>query len=229
MSNFSDKFGPLYAMQKGYVVESENTSDYTHKFGGSSWNIIDEQPVEDGPALLITLDLSDPKLSGLGIKSVNEIPVCSYINSDVWLHDQVYKVNNITKKVSLLSKNSTSINIFHDEDRMPNPLPEKLIRLREIKDSEYPIDEGSYWENTDEFLGGKSFLRVAGKPLWLQEPRKVCCSCNASMTHLMSIGYEGWGGPFEYIDSMPFFIGEAALYAFFCDKCSILKVISQTS
>ncbi|WIG80090.1 hypothetical protein KFZ68_08055 [Photobacterium damselae] len=229
MGNFTDKFGPQFAERKGYIVEPDNTSGYKHRFGGSSWEVVDDQPVEDGPALLIVLDLSDPKLSGLGISSVNELPICSYINSNIWVQDQVYKVSESTKEVSLLSRKELSAKILDSEDRMPNPLPEKLIDLREMKDSEYPIDEDSYWENTDDFLGGQSFFRVAGAPLWLQEPKKVSCSCKAEMKYVMSIGYEGWGGPFKYIESEPFFIGESALYAYFCDSCSELRIISQTS
>ncbi len=109
------------------------------------------------------------------------------------------------------------------------PLPERYVDLIEIEGSEYPFDENSYWENTDSFLGGQSFFRVAGNPLWLQEPQKVNCTFCSEMTHIMSIGYEGWGGPFQYIDEIPFFLGESALYVFFCDDCSEVRVISQPS
>jgi hypothetical protein len=229
MTNFSDKFGSQYSKPVGYVVEPENTSIYKHRFGGSSWKIVDAQPIDDGPALLFVLDLTDPKLSGLGVNSLKELPICSYINSDVWLQEQVYTIHNDTKEVVLLSKKTENVYTLDDEDRMPNPLPEKSVDLRAMKDSEYPLDEDSYWENTDDFLGGQSFFRVAGNPLWLQESKKVHCSCCTEMTHVMSIGYEGWGGSFQYIDEMPFFFGESALYIFFCGSCSELRVISQSS
>lgn len=229
MNNFSDKFGSQYSEPLGYIVEPESTSEYKHRFGGSSWKVIDNQPIEDGPALLFVLDLSDPKLSGFSTDSLTELPICSYINSDVWLQEQTYKINSDTKEVLLLSNNLIGANTLDDEDRLPNPLPEKAVVLREMKDSEYSIDEKSYWENTNDFLGGQSFFRVAGNPLWLQAPKSVKCSCCSEMNYVMSIGYEGWGGPFQYVDEKPFFLGESALYVHFCSSCSELKVISQLS
>lgn len=229
MEDFSKRFGSQYSMAKGYVVECEKTSDYKHRFGGSSWKIVDNTPIEDGPALLMVLDLCDPRLSGLGISSLDELPICSYINCDVWLQEQVYKVDSRTKEVLLISQKAISKGTLDDEDKMPNPLPEKFIDLREMSDLEYPIDEDSYWRNTDDFLGGRSFFRVAGNPLWLQEPKKINCSCKTQMSFIMCMGYEGWSGPFQYIDKMPFFLGESALYFYYCDSCGELRVISQTS
>jgi hypothetical protein len=72
----------------------------------------------------------------------------------------------------MVDRSMGGVNVLDNEDRMPNPLPEKVINLREMNSSEYPIDEESYWENTDDFLGGNSFFRVAGNPLWLQDPKK---------------------------------------------------------
>ncbi len=229
MTIFSDKFGSQYSKPIGYVVEPKNNLVYKHRFGGSSWKVVDALAIDDGPALLFVLDLSDPKLSGLGINSLKELPICSYINSDIWQHEQVYKINGETKEVLLLSKNTENVSILENEDRMPNPLPEKIVEIRGMKDAEYPLDEDSYWKNTDDFLGGQSFFRVAGNPLWLQELKKVHCSCCSEMNHVMSIGYEGWDGPYQYIDGMPFSLGESALYIYFCDKCSELRVISQSS
>lgn len=120
-------------------------------------------------------------------------------------------------------------NSLDEESEFPHPLPERNIDLMSLKADLYPIDEEKYWKATDDFLGGKSFFRVAGCPLWLQEPEIVKCLCNDKMVHIMSIGYENWLGPFQYLEDKPFFIGETALYAFFCDKCCILKIISQSS
>lgn len=229
MGSFSDKFGPQYAKPKGYIVEPTQNKSYKHRFGGASWQVIDPQPVEDGPALLLVLDLTDPRLSDLGITSCSELPVCSYINSDVWLHEQVYQVNSADHTVALVQKEVKSPTILGIEDRLPNPLPEKSIDLKEMEASHYPVDENLYWENTDDFLGGQTFFRVAGSALWLQETKEVSCSCDKEMKFLMGIGHEGWDGPFQYIDDAPFFLGEAALYCFFCDNCMELRVISQTT
>ncbi len=230
ISDFSDKFGASYSNSVGFIAEiSEDDADFQHLFGGESWKVIDKNPIADGPALLFVLDLNDPKLCSLDIKGLRELPICSYINSDVWLNEQTFKINANKNEVLLISKSSKNINVADVEDFLPNPLPKKGIKLRKMKDSEYPVDEKSYWENTDDFLGGGSFVRVCGSPLWLQEVSPTKCSCNSNMKHIMSIGYEGWGEDFQYIDNAPFFIGEAALYVFFCDSCLEMKVISQVS
>lgn len=225
--SFSEKFGTQYMMPKGYVVEPKASLKYKHRFGGSSWSIVDDSVVGTGPTLLFVLDLVDPKLSDL-IKpsSLDELPICSYINSDISMYEQIYKVNGETKEVLLIDKH-VSNNSFHNEDGFSIPLPERAIDLRDMVDSEYPVTEQLYWDNTDEFLGGQSFIRVMGSPLWIQEPVNMQCSCNSKMSFVMGIGYEAWNGPYQYFDREPFFLGESALYFFYCNKCHLLKVISQ--
>ena len=228
MSTSVDRFGRVYAHPPGYIVEA-GESKFKHRFGGVSWHIVSNPHSNDVPALLFVLDLADPRLSSLRTNSIPELPVCSYINCDLWRHEQIYEIHNATKEVFQLSGVTGDAYIMKDEDRLPNPLPEKKVYLREMKASEYPLDEGAYWKNTDDFLGGNTFFRLGGRPLWLQEARTVTCTCASDMKYVMSIGYEGWDGPYRYINQEPFFIGEAALYVFFCVSCLQIRVISQSS
>lgn len=229
LDKFTEKFGRKYLKPLGYIVEPSASLKYKHRFGGSSWKVFDEKKVEDGPVLLFVLDMSDPKLLGIDVGPLKELPICSYINSDVWVDEQIYKIDEKAREVFLVKKNPIEPNILDYEDRLPNPLPEKEIVLRGMQNSEYPIDEESYWKITDDFLGGDSFFRVAGSPLWLEKVEYVECSCHSEMCHIMSIGYEGWDNSFQYINDFPFFIGEAALYIYFCKNCLELKVFSQSS
>ncbi|MBV2132660.1 hypothetical protein KRX52_07560 [Pseudomonas sp. MAP12] len=221
------KFGLNYRYPAGYAVEVGEQSSYNHRFGGSSWKVIDPQPLEDGPALLLVLDLTDPRLSAMAAKHRYELPVCSYINSDLWVEEQVYRFDEESKTVWLVHKTSNECYTLPEEDRFPTPLPETRIALRELQPAELPLDEDSYWRNTDDFLGGSVVFRVMGSPLWLDAPEEVKCSCGRHMTHIVGIGYENWNGPFHFLDQIPFFLGEAALYAFACPVCPELRVISQ--
>lgn len=223
------KFGRTYRHPVGYAVEVGEQSPYNHRFGGSSWKVVDPHLVEDGPALLFVLDLSDPRFSSLATRHRCELPVCSYINSNLWVGEQVYRFDEKSKTVWLVHKASGECYMLPTDDRFPTPLPETKIALRELKQAELPLDEDSYWRNTDELLGGSAIFRVMGTPLWLDTPQEVKCSCGRHMTHLASIGYENWNGPFHFLGQVPFFIGEAALYAFACPQCPELKVISQST
>ena len=42
------KFGRTYRHPAGYAVEVGEQSTYNHRFGGSSWKVVDPHPVEDG-------------------------------------------------------------------------------------------------------------------------------------------------------------------------------------
>lgn len=229
MASYDEKFGPKFSSSPGFIVEAAKDARFGHKFGGSTWDIVDAQLVDDGPALLLTLDLSDPKLSEVSPNGLLELPIVSYINNDIWLEEQTYKIEPSSKTVTMLRKSRHVGYTLSGDDKLPQPLPERQVTLRPMNSSEYPTDEGLYWENTDEFLGGKSFLRVVGHPLWTQNECDVACRCGEKMTFVLGLGYEGWEEPFIFMEDQPLFLGEAALYAFYCDKCLELKMISQSS
>lgn len=229
MNNFSDRFGEEYIFPKGFIAIKRKASSYHHVFGGNSWGVANTLSNNDDPILLFVLDLNDPKLSSLSINGLQQLPIFSYINSDIWLEEQVYKINPDNKDVKFTHITNEINYVLPDEDKIPNPLNETSLELRDMFSSEYPLNENLYWSNLDEFLGGKSFIRVCGNPLWIQDPQKIKCTCEDDMEYVMGIGYEGYDEPFLFMDDKPFFFGETALYAFFCKKCLEVKIISQVT
>lgn len=154
--------------KKGYILETDKISKYKHIFGGESWSYLDKNPLNDKPILLFVLDLKDSKLSFLRVDGLEEIPIFSYLNSDLWYQPQIYKINPEDKSVFFTDKKNHIEYMQSDEDKIMNPIPPKCVSLREMKLSEYVTDEDSYWKNSDEFLGGDSFIRILGEPLWIQ-------------------------------------------------------------
>lgn len=61
------KYGYEYISSVAYTIELTNSNNFKHKFGGSSWKILDRNMLADGPVLLFSLDLKDPKLRDLEI------------------------------------------------------------------------------------------------------------------------------------------------------------------
>lgn len=219
------KYGPHMALTKGWIAQP-GKGEYGHRFGGDSWTIAEPNPIFGGATLLFTLDLKDPGLESLYLEETSELPLCSYINCDVWNWKQEFDIQPGSRRVRLLSR-SDSKEALDPEYMLPNPLLEKPAFLREMKKNEYPVDENSYWKACDEFLGGAKFIRVLGPPIWLQGAVRVSCSCGLAMKYVACIGYEFDDNHSGFIEDEPFFIGEGALYFFLCKKCLKLVVISQ--
>src|SRR5690606_32692180 len=151
-------FGPEYASMPGCVLVPE-ASIWRHRFGGTSWKVIDPEPSLDGPALLLVLDLSDPLLDAFGLSGF-ELPLCTYLNCDVWAHDQTYSVRYASKEVVMTRRVQVRVNELPPAHRLPNPLPERPVSLRPMTPKEYPVDEQAYWDTCDRFLGGSNFVRI---------------------------------------------------------------------
>jgi hypothetical protein len=98
-----------------------------------------------------------------------------------------------------------------------------------MNNNEYPLSEQEYWKAVDDFVGGNSFIRILGPPVWLEEPVEVDCTCGLSTRYISSIGYESPKDSGGIVGGEPFFIGEGALYFFLCDSCLITTVISQST
>lgn len=221
----ANRFGDEYAAPVGYIAVPGVGGEYGHLFGGSSWTASVDAVHEDVPALLMVLDMTDPRLSRLD-GEINALPLFSYINSDRWDERQDYRLKSDSSTVVEYACTSKGF-VQEEEDRLPVPLPETPLRLVEMDIADYPLDEDSYWRCTDEFLGGGKFIRVLGKPLWLQHPEEVVCSCGEEEEFVAAIGNESSDGPHLLLKEEPFFIGEGVLYFFYCRNCKLVSVISQ--
>lgn len=227
MSALKTRFSQLYRSQSGYISKPGD-DQYHHRFGGDSWEINTPEGC-DRPALLIVFDLNDDRLSSIGETEFCELPLCSYINSDCWIARHDYIIDFDKKKVLFHSCNNPTGFELTAEDKFTLPLPERRLCLDNMDESDYPVDEDSYWNCTDEILGGDKYIRVLGMPLWLQEPEDVRCNCGKDKTFIATIGYENWDGPYRLLDDKPFFFGEGVIYFFYCNACKSISVISQTT
>jgi len=220
------KHGPHMSIPRGWIAEP-GIDNYNHRFGGDRWTVIDPTPKFGGPTLLLTLDLKDPRLAALNLENLPELPLCSYINCNIWSFRQEYRINFKEKKVILEVRSDSSESPGLDL-LLPNPLKEKSIRLKDMKKKEYPVDEITYWKAYDEFLGGNGFVRILGPPIWLRHRENIECTCGSSVIYAASFGYQFNNEKQKFIEIQPFFIGEGALYFFICNNCTKLIVISQS-
>ena len=215
-------------MAGGAYVAIAGNDRWKHRFGGDTWRPVDANKVFDGPVLLVVLDLSDERLATLRMRGLSELALCSYINCSVWDGRQRYRICPEEKTVVLLDRDVTHPQPLAPEDMLPNPLPEKPLVLQPLPENEECINEDSYWRACDEFLGGHSFIRVLGHPVWLQHVEQELCECSRIMETFCCIGYEHYESR-TLLDGAPFFIGEGALYFSLCKECLRLTVTSQSS
>jgi hypothetical protein len=224
------KYGPHMSTPKGWIAEP-GEDNYRHRFGGNSWAITSgiDYDIDDVPALLLTLDLQDPRLKSLATPQLDELPICSFINSSFWDEKQVYEIIPQTHTVKLISSDQDNPMDNDNDDRLPLPLIEKQIRLRAMEETDYPSNEDLYWENCDKFVNGKSFIRVLGPPIWLQWVEEETCECGSPMSYVCSIGYENDTDPSGLIPNDYYFRGEGALYFFLCSNCLKIASICQST
>lgn len=222
-----NKYGSHFKNEKGYKVKV-GFKNYTHCFGGTDWAVVDKDKSFDGPTLVLTLDLNDPCVKKLKSPGLTELPLCSYLNCSVWEEEQVFKIIPEKKEVHLISKQIINPEKAVDEDKLPNPLPKKEVYLEDLNLDEYPLDEDSYWNACDTLLGGDDLIRIL-QPVWMQDVETQNCSCGEQMIFTACVGYENYEILNGFIGNIPFFLGEAALYFFFCPDCLIVKSTCQSS
>lgn len=221
-------YGRDFAGTTGWIAEI-GSSDWHHRFGGESWQVIDPEPAFGGPTLLLTTDTRQPGLDALRIPACDELPLASYANCDIWVGKQVFRISPKERQLYLISREISLPTPLSEEHRFPSPLPERSLQLRPMRDHEIPSDEQMYWRACDSFAGGDAFIRILGPPLWVDEPVEVACLCGVSAGYVASIGYENYARPSGLLDRQPFFLGESALYFFLCQKCQLLTVVSQST
>ena len=218
-------FGDRYSSPPG-VIAQIGSSNYRHRFGGCSWTVVDPRPEDGGPTLLFVLDLQDPLLDALEPKGLTELPLCSYATRDVWADAQLYLIIPTQKRVTLLQKSDPVTEACLHE--FAGVLPEKNLALAPMSDIDYPTSEDSYWQACDCFLGGTRFIRILGPPLWMDVPATVKCECQRSMDYVAALGYENIRERSAFVEG-GLFLGEGAIYWFFCAHCLAVAVISQST
>jgi hypothetical protein len=216
------EYGVHLSEPEGFIVEIGDDL-YNHKFGGSSWHIVDNLSGYS-PTLLLVLDLLDPKLKALKT-DLKELPLCSHLDCSAWTGKQHFKLNTLLKTLTLVSLEIVDFENWYAG--FTNPLSEKSIKLSPVEMLDYPITETLYWQACERFLNSDNFIRVLGSPLWMELEQKQNCSCGKSMQYICSIGHQSDLGR-GYVDDTNFYIGEGSLYFFLCPDCLLLTVISQS-
>jgi len=208
----------------GWIAQL-GVGDFPHYFGGSGWCVNDTKEIAGGPTLLLDFDLRDPRFRSLSLTGLDRLPITSYINCDLWIEPQVFQIIPETSDVVLLQRSNRRTTIFEGSFRFPNPLPQQPISLRDMTTIESAVEGDDYWQACDTFLGGGSFIRVFGPPIWLQRTETPRCQCDREQEYVCSLGYSQ---PNDVTpNELGFFIGEAALYFFVCTNCKKLTVLSQ--
>jgi hypothetical protein len=182
-----------------------------------------------GPTLLLVLDLEDPELACLRTEGIDELPLASHLDCSIWWEKQVFQFDPAIRTFHLVQRTVADPEVLEPEYRLPNPLPERSIRLRRMMKEDMPLDEEAYARLTDNFFGGPDFIRVLGPPLWIQNVSGERCRQSHLMHYIASIGHEAWNQPGKYLDDRAFFYGEGALYFFYCPLCRETTVLSQGS
>lgn len=219
---------PSYNQPKGFALVPR-IGNYQHRFGGESWKVIDETPFFENPSLLFTLDLRDPRLAPIKNANLgNELPLCSYINSTVMHERQFFEVIPSQLTVKLISKCITKKTTFDNSKyKFPVVLPERLVDLRELKDSEYPVDRDSYEHCLDELNCGEVFCRVLGEPIFYDDREStdipLCFKCADEMMHVLTIGSETVGRS-DFIPGDTLYFGDLYLHFYYCGHCLIQAV-----
>ena len=210
---------------EGYIAQLGRGA-YKHRFGGRDWSA--EGPLEKlgAPALLVCIDLEDPVLDPLPSFDGNELPLFSYIGHDGLLQRQKYCFRLLERQARCEYVEGNADPLPPDV-RLPTPLQPRSLVLRPMTAIEIPFDEESQGKAWHTSLGGDSFLRIGGPPLWIQDPQDGICDCGSECRYIASIGYEAYSRPSGYISqSDPFFIGELAMYFFWCADCKAMWVES---
>jgi hypothetical protein len=187
-------------------------------------------PLDDAygpPALILTLDLTDPRLAEVKSKNkgCRELPLFSYINGMVE-SVQRYTVDYTTHTVRFFKAEPLNGTI-EPLAICSNPLPTCKLKLRPMKKAELPTSEAAYWKACDTFCGGDGWLRVGGEPLWLYEAEENWSSKGRPMKYVAAVGYDAnRNSPFLDEPGQLRF-GEMALYFFVSKDLSEVVVSSQ--
>jgi hypothetical protein len=211
------------------VIALDGAGEYRHTFGGCRWSVIQTEPLCCDPALLITLDLSDPLLTPLQLPGFTELPLASHVNCGLWVERQIYRLDPVNRSIELVTNESAPA--CPDPRHMfPVPWPERSLRLTPMTPQDLPETQDDLERIADHVLSTDRYIRILGPPIWMFDPLVETCTCGRLMKYIASIGqesrrvYERRGGV-----GSRFFIGEGVLYFFLCIRCFTISVRMQST
>jgi len=214
-------FGPEYANYPGLIAEP-GKGPFRHCFGGGSWQAIDENPVCGGPSLLMTLSLDDQRLASLKAAGLDELPLCSYVNTEIVWGKQIFEVQPKLRRVVMMQRRKM-VRLVEEKYLLPTRLDEVPLALRPMREDEYPTNLENWSKVRSNQHGGPAFIRVLGAPVFGDDVYSFPCACDRPMEFVASIGWEHLRTG-RLMNGKAFFLGEGGLYFFFCPDCLFLLV-----
>jgi hypothetical protein len=215
-------FGPEYTAYPGFIAEP-GAGPFPHRFGGNSWQVIDEKEVCGGPSLLMTLSLADSRLETLKSASLEELPLCSYVNTDIVSGNQIFEIQPASRRVMMLQHRQLADYQTRPEFLLPTRITEVPLSLRPMRDDEYPTTLENLYRAQGNLHGGPAFIRILGAPVFGDGQTVFPCACGRTMTFVATIGWES-APTGRMLNGKEFFIGEGTLNFYFCPHCLFLLV-----
>lgn len=202
----------------GLRIAEPGHSPYDHRFGGESWTVVSsEEPTT--PCLIASLDLRDPQLGELAIRST--VPLFSRMDGPP--EPDFYRFDEGRRTVTYLDAGVDSPEASELEPVVCS-LEEVSLRIR------FPRrDENSSNRDIaeDTLYGGSGFFRLGGPGLWVYEAPDINCVCGRDLCLLATIGYQGSRCEQGLLNGEPFFVGEMALYFAVCQVCPVVAAMAQ--
>ena len=214
--------------EHGYRV-IRGTGSFNHLFGGDSWNTPICPNCKVKSHLIFCFDLTDPKLSEVHNGSLKNIPIVSCLNCSLYWSRQVFKIDPVTKTVTIMKQFDEERWVSEEEDRLPFPLPISAMTLQELQKVDTPTtDEES--DSAYEAFGSEYVCRVLGEPLYAVDTiEKKCEFCNNPMKYIATICSEDYNSVGLVHEDFSFNFGDAYIYFFLCKICNILETEMQST
>lgn len=195
-----------------------------HTFGGSGWKVVDPDPIEIPPTLLLTIRLDllqvPPELSG-----IDELPLPSYLNCSIWDSGrQVFALDRRTRTATVIERRMEDVEILPEKYRLPAEFSEVFIRPVRMTPDDVPTAWDSYEQVSERFIYGEDFVHVLGPPLWVQDPLAEQCVCGANMRFVAGVAPQSSLSNPGWVNGRTFMPGEGVTYFFVCPTCDIVAV-----
>src|SRR5262245_61161102 len=129
----------------GFAAELGSES-FDHRFGGNRWSIETAFGASPPPALVLTLDLLDPRIQLT--TDLLALPLCSRLDGET-LERQTYTFDSAKRLVRF--EGPAWHVVRAPESLLPLPLPERSLRLRTLRPEEDP-EQTSNYEVHDTFV-----------------------------------------------------------------------------
>ncbi len=218
-------YNPEATFRPGFIANRKEGDPSTCRLGGEAWTATGPRPDLGNPALLVTVDCRTPVLhQAINGECSVEIPLFSHLNLAGIIPQQEYELDHAAQHATFKPFDA-KVALLPMRDRLPIPLPESPLRLREMRADELWTDEASYWVALDSFLGGQGVIRLFGPPPYID----YVAPAKDGYRYFAGIGYESPSQTDGLLGSEAFIPGEVAQYFFISRDWKTIRVITQAT